>query len=201
MEENLVGYILESLDPETHRRVEAELRTNAQVRNRLDLLRRALEPLAADAADVPPPPDLWVRTLARIARDRCRPPGPPDGDVSGSPFRNLPRAPRPAWSEWLGSAGTLAWRRADVLVAALLLVVVGGLAVTWLGGAWRDEQVYACQNNLRMFHQALCSYSDQHDGEFPRVGSEPPRNVAGIFVPLLRDAGCLGGDVSVACPA
>jgi prepilin-type processing-associated H-X9-DG protein len=78
---------------------------------------------------------------------------------------------------------------------------VGGLGTSWVAGAWRDHQVLACKNNLRQFHQALLAYSDGHDGAFPRVEAQPPRNVAGIFVPILRDAGCLPPNVSLTCDA
>src|SRR5205807_9144956 len=55
--------------------------------------------------------------------------------------------------------------------------------------------------NLRQFHHALVSYSDSHDGAFPQVEAQPPRNVAGIFVPILRDSGCLPANVSLTCDA
>jgi prepilin-type processing-associated H-X9-DG protein len=81
-----------------------------------------------------------------------------------------------------------------VLFAAL------GLGATLLPGMWQRQQIYACQNNLRLFQQALADYSQRHNGQFPKVEAEPPRNVAGIFVPILRDSGVLHGNVSVTCP-
>src|SRR5262249_19482145 len=116
MDENLVGYLLQSLDPDTQAQVEDYLQTHPEARARLDRLRLALEPLAADGEDVEVPSGLWVRTLAHIAHVRCRKPKtlPFPGD-----YRGLPTAPRPAWSQWLGSGPS--WlRRADVIVAAVL---------------------------------------------------------------------------------
>ena len=58
-----------------------------------------------------------------------------------------------------------------------------------------------CQNNLRGFHQALATYSSNRNGFYPKVEEDPPRNVAGVFVPILQDAGTLRQDVNVSCPA
>jgi prepilin-type processing-associated H-X9-DG protein len=195
MDENLVGYLLQSLDPETQAQVEGYLHTHPEAQGRLERLRRTLEPLAADGEDVAVPPGLWVRTLAHIAQDRCR--KPKTLPFPGS-YRDLPAAPRPTWSQWLGSGAS--WlRRADVVVAAVLLLAVTGLGVTWLVGARGNQQMLACQNNLRQFYQSLRSYSDHHDNQFPLVEAHPPRNVAGIFVPILNDAGLLSSATSVSC--
>src|SRR5262245_57008104 len=110
MDENLVGYLLQSLDPQTQAQVEDYLHTHPEAQARLERLRRARDPRAADGEEIAAPPGLWVRTLAHIAHDRCRKPKtlPFSGD-----YRGLPKAPRPAWSQWLGSGGSW-WRRADV---------------------------------------------------------------------------------------
>jgi hypothetical protein len=53
MEENLVGYLLKSLDDATHQQVEASLEMSPELRSRLRLLERALAPLSADAGRRP----------------------------------------------------------------------------------------------------------------------------------------------------
>jgi prepilin-type processing-associated H-X9-DG protein len=196
MDENLVGYLLKSLDPEAQRQVEQYLRTTPDAQRRLDLLRRALQPLAADADTEEPPPGLWIRTLGHIAYDQCR---RRDAEpVNSQPAtRPLPRAP---WSSSETETRSW-WRRADVLVAAVVLFAALGLGVTFLPGMWQRQQIYACQNNLRRFGTALAAYSMHHDHAFPKVEAEPPHNVAGIFVPILRENGLLPGEVTVSCPA
>jgi hypothetical protein len=191
MDENLVGYLLQSLDADTQRQVEAHLRTHPESRRRLETLRRFLEPLEADRDGDDPPAGLALRTLAFIARDRCR--QAPQGRAG------LPPAPKVR-----GEYGPGAWswhRRADVLVAAGIVVAVVGLALAGLGRAWSSYQLYACQNNLRQFHAALTGYSDSHHGDFPRVQADPPHNLAGVFVPVLSDSGLLGAALNVDCPA
>jgi hypothetical protein len=196
MDDKLVGYLLKALDPEEEREVAAHLRDRPEARARLEVLRELLAPLSADAEPPEPPAGLVVATLARVA-EQARP-AARDG---GPPIRRLPAAPRPSPSQW--GAGRPRWfRRADVLVAAALLVLVGGLVPPWLLGRWHDYQVRSCQQNLSAYWQALMTYSDVHDGRFPQVkAQEGPLGYAGSFVPVLYDAGVLSPAVSVQCPA
>jgi len=91
--------------------------------------------------------------------------------------------------------------RADVLVAALLLVIVGTLGTPFLLKQWQMYHRQACMKNLMTFWSALASYSDQHEGAFPQVEPSGAKSVAGIFVPLLMDNGFLTANANVLCPA
>lgn len=183
MDENLVGYLLNSLDPETHRQVEEYLDASAPARRRLEHLRRALEPLAADGEPARPPSGLWVRTLAHIAEDRCR---------------RLPAAPRP--TTVTAGASRAWWRRADLLVAASVLVLLGGIGMAWVIEQRHNQQVAACANNLKDYHQALVNYSHANNDNFPQVEAQGPRSVAGVFVPVLNDAKLLKNVANMTCP-
>jgi len=183
MDENLVGYLLKSLDADEQRAVERYLQEHPEAEKRLAEMRRGLDLLARDAGDDEPPTKLWVRTLAHVAEHKCR---------------ALPAAP-PALARTATSGRSGWWRRADVLVAAALLVVVSALAVSWLARFRVDSQVVTCQNNLRQFHHALMSYADRHNGEFPRVGARPPKNFAGSFVPALNEEHTMPPGLSVNC--
>ena len=185
MDENLVGYVLKCLDAEEQREVERWVRTQPEAAHRLELVRRALLPLSADRAELPSPPGLWVRTLARVAEYRCR------------TLPLFPKAPpvRPSTSPRVW------WRRADVLVAACLLIVLLPLVLPGLSYLRYQRNIVACQNNLRVFALGLMSYADRHQGALPKVEDVPPRNYAGIFVPVLRQEGLLSPEVSVRCPA
>ena len=100
MDGNLIGYLLNSLDPQERSRTEAYLRDNADARRKLASLKAALAPLGA-ARDLPdPPPRLVERTLARA--------------FGASPV-TLSRE----------SADTPSrWRRIDALVACCILVLM-----------------------------------------------------------------------------
>jgi hypothetical protein len=185
MDENLVGYLLKVLDPETQREVETYVRAQPEAAKKLELLRQALQPLAADLEAPVPPPGLRLRTLARIAEYRCR-------DLPCVPQAPPIRSHSPVRS-W--------WRRADVLVAATLLLVLLPLIPPGLSRLRQQRDILDCQNNLRSIYASLVGYSTHHNGALPQVEEKPPRNVAGIVVPILREAGLLSRDVSVGCPA
>lgn len=185
MEENLVGYLLKALDADTQRQVETSLQESPELRSRLELLQRALAPLSADRQTPEPRPGLVLSTLARVAEYQCR---------------KLPAAPPPPRSQSLPV--TRQWlRRADALVAAMLLIVLGGVGSSFVLHLWRDYYRTACQDNLRRIGSGLQNYCEIHDGNFPLVEENGPHGVAGIFVPVLCDSGMLGSDVSVACPS
>jgi hypothetical protein len=185
MDENLVGYLLKALDGREEAAVEAHLRADPEARARLDALERALAQLAADAEAPEPPPGLALGALARVAELRCR---------------ELPPAPPPSRHQLL--PGGRRWgRRADLAVAAVLLVLVGGLSLPGLVHQWRAYERRLCAENLRKFWVGLEAYGAQREGQFPNVEEHGPRSVAGIFVPVLRDAGVLPEGVSATCPA
>jgi hypothetical protein len=185
MDENLVGYLLQSLDSETQQQVEASLRGSPELRARLELLERAVAPLAGDADTPEPPPGLVLSTLARIAEHHCR---------------KLPDAPPPPRSQ-VETAARRWPRRPDVLVAALLLIVLGGLSASALIRVWRDHGRVECRNNLQMVWAGLQRYCDANDGNFPQVEEKGAHGIAGIFVPMLAESGALSPDVNVTCPA
>jgi prepilin-type processing-associated H-X9-DG protein len=181
--ENLLGYLLDALDEKGRREIEAYLANSDRAQQRLELLRRALEPLAADQEAPVPSPDLYYRTLARVAEYAC--------------LRDLPHAPvlsrvqvhyRPRW------------RRAEVLVAASIFLVALGAAVTAAQHLYNSSALVECKNNLRVFYTALRAYHEDHK-HFPDVTTEAPHNAAGMVVPILVNAGVLNStDVSVRCP-
>ena len=182
MDENLVGYLLNSLDPDAQRQVDEYLRAQPDEAAKVERLRQSLAPLAA----VPdPPPSLVPDTLARIAEYQCQP---------------LPPAPKPLPTERQPGDWRL-FRRVDVLVAAAVLLLVTGLTVVWTARVRHEERKAVCADNLRQWWLALEHYSQENKNTFPRVEADGPRGVAGIFVPYLNDAHLVNEKMSVACPA
>jgi hypothetical protein len=186
MDENLVGYLLDALDPDTREQVAARLASSPQARARLELLKRALEPLAADAEPPAPRPGLALSAVARVAEHRCRP---------------LPDAPLPLPSQRVTPSSWRMPRRADLLVAAALLIVLAGLALPVLHRLRQTSARTACANNLKELWVSLQAYGDAHDRYLPLVEERGARSVAGIFVPILQEARVLGPDARLVCPA
>ncbi len=185
MEENLLGYLLKALDPAAQREVEEQLRADRALRQRLELLRQALAPLAEDKDEFEPPPGLRHTTLARVAEYRCRDlpyvPAPPPSRAT------IPLRP---WLRW-----------PDALVAAAILLIILSLVPLVRYRLLHQHNLIACQNNLRQFHQGFITYAAHNHGQLPMVREQPPRHVAGMFVLMLTEQRSLGHEVSVACPS
>jgi prepilin-type processing-associated H-X9-DG protein len=184
---DLIGYLLNALDPTDRHEVETALARDPQARRRLEELRQGLAPLEADRDAIDPPPDLVVRTIARVAEHCCL---------------GLPRAPAP--SRRGASLTRPFFRRADVLVAASVLVILTGLGLGWVIKVRSRNDVLVCQDNMTRIYQGLKGYSDLNRGRFPdiaRASGQPARNVAGMVVPILASSGQLPDNASCACPA
>jgi prepilin-type processing-associated H-X9-DG protein len=190
MDLDLVGYLLGLLDPDEHRRTEVALRDDPAACRRLDRLRATFAPLESIRGDGPVPVGLAERTLAHVAAHTDGPPMPdrptPARRVSAPDDRPVFQPSR--------------WRRADALVTTAILVVISGLGVSGVARIHEKRDIILCQNNLRLYHQALAGYSLEHQGRFPQVQDQPPLNLAGAFVPVLRDAGQLPPGYTPDCP-
>jgi hypothetical protein len=181
LDDNLIGYLLDGLDEETRAEVEAQLQSSPEARRRLNQLRLALEPLAADKDEVAPPAGLAVRTIARVAEYCCR---------------ELPHAPMPPPAAAVTRSW---WRRADVLIAASLLLTALGIGIPAVLHVRGTHAITQCQNNLRQYHTALQAYHDRH-GKFPDIAAHQPHDAAGLVVPILVSAGVWPENISVRCP-
>jgi hypothetical protein len=179
MDENLAGYLLKALDPETERQVEQYLHNHPHARPKLEQLRRALDRLAADRDDIEPPAGLRFATLTRIAEYRCR---------------TLPQAPAPTRSQ--RSGGRPSWRAVNAVVAACLFLMISGLAAHWVYQRSLAQDQLACQHNLQRWFVALTSYADHNGGALPKIEAQPPKNRAGLVTVMVPDTG-----FSVSCSA
>lgn len=196
MDENLIGYLLHALDCDEVRQVEAYLRDHPEAEARLNRFRQALALLEADRDGIEPPPGLAVRTVARVAEYRCRP---------------LPRAPEESIIRTFPQSRSW-WRRADVAVAAGILLCAALLTFPALNTIRMRHDRLACENNLRTIGDALRQYTDRTDAQrFPDVSHAydnlpgTARNnapAAGLFIPMLVHAGDLSPQqvVSLRCP-
>lgn len=178
----LVGYLMHALDPDEEARVEEALSQNPELRQRLDAFAGSVSNLLeADSEMPPPPPGLKYRTLARVAELRLE----EQRNHTPIPFTLRPSREVAVTRSW--------WRRADVLVAASLLVIVLPLLGSGVAYARYRYNIVMCQNNLRGFHDALTMYANINEGRYPRVEPVPPRDLAGVVMPLLQQNGLTSG--------
>lgn len=174
MNDNLIGYLLNALDPAEREAFEAEVRKQPKLKSEIESLARFLKPLEADREQLETPKGLFINTLAKIAEHRCP---------------SLPYAPtlplRPVH-------GNRSWfRKVDLLAAACLLVVVGGLAMPLLISMRQNYLIKHCENNLRVYGEALQTYGVSHDSKLPHVPINQKHNYSASFVPELHKSGLL----------
>ncbi|OWK38093.1 hypothetical protein [Fimbriiglobus ruber] len=204
MDDLLIGYALNALDPADRAAVAAHLAAHPDDAAKVDRARAALQPLEADRDGYAPPPNLAVDTIARAAHylvengllrpTRADAPAratEPTEDVRPYPSSLRPRplaeAVFPGWG----------WRAADVVVAGGIAFFSVGLVLSGVAKLRNENQIRACQNQLQEVHRALAGYADTHDGRLPEVGS-PEVPVAGAFAAELTRAGQY---TAAACPS
>jgi hypothetical protein len=211
VEEDLLGHLLKANDPATQRAVEERLAKDPAAAHDLARLRAALAPLAAASEDFDVPPELWVRTLSRVAEHivaeegavaavvpsrteemirraaaMADQPGQPAGPVV------VPPAPLPS------DGAPVPTRRRNIFAAAGLTAAVLALLFPAVVHIRARNQQLACQDTMREFHQAAVRYSDEHGGQFPQVTDGKQ---AASAAEALRLAGYLPADLRLTCPA
>ncbi|MCS7270922.1 MAG: hypothetical protein NZ703_07540 [Gemmataceae bacterium] len=136
-DEVLLDYLLQQLPEPQARLVEKRLQCDVRLAERLERLRRRLRPLEQwRRQEVMPPAGLAERTLARI-QAWCF-----------APLASLPRAPRAVPElQVLGGRFRLDW-----LVAAAILLLVGGLFLSAVGNLRARSEWLTCQNVLRQWY-------------------------------------------------
>ena len=199
-DEELIGYLLNLLEPAERGAVVSSLGNDPVAAGRLVVLQEMIAPLGADAADAAPPAGLAVRTVARMAsylvEHEPRPTTDPHAPTPSTlpAFRHAPTTDQP---EPRAIGGRF---RADLIVAACLAFVAVGLGLSVVSRMRQQSDAVACPNTLRQLHTGLTTYADTHDGRFPQVGSgQYP--TAGSFVPALIEAGQLPNGMHASCPA
>src|SRR5687767_12127740 len=67
MRDQLLGYLLDAIEPAEQEHVEQQLASNPELRNQLELLHRSLDPLRADIGEFQPPRGLATRTVQFVS--------------------------------------------------------------------------------------------------------------------------------------
>lgn len=169
MREHLVGYLLEALDEGEICELEAALSDPGQGatrRQELELLRRAIAPLAADRQRLPAPAGLAARTLAFVeaqARPATVPLHPLSAAADESPRRRV----------WL-----------DRLLLAASAVAACILVVPLVADAITDSRARRVERRLQTVASALQGYAEHHE-TYPMPPDGGPLSRAGLYAPTL----------------
>ncbi|MEO8495726.1 MAG: hypothetical protein ABI614_11690 [Planctomycetota bacterium] len=184
--EQLLGYLLDALDDDERIDVEQQLEAHPDWRDELESIALTLEPLADTYHEFEPPASLAERTCSLIAARWTVTP-------SNRGLRPAARAE---------VRGLNRWSIADVVVMAGICLVGTMLFFPAISQSRYAARLQACQNNLRELGFALIDYSEKAgQGRFPEVPIEGNRAVAGIYAPVLLDAGYLTDESRIICPS
>lgn len=153
---------------------------------------RVVARLALDRDPPVPPTGLAMRTVARLAEvlvaERAH--SADSVIVPSTVARTIAGSDSPVF---------LGRRRADLIVAGAIGLLVFGLSVTGVQKLRADASIRYCQNTLRDIHNSLTHYADVHQGRYPAIGGSAGPN-AGDFASELARSGHLPGDLLPVCP-
>ena len=213
MRQDLLGYLLGALDEAERAEVQAALEASPELAAECARLEQVIAPLAEDEAWIDPPGRLAERTVAFVesaAKTQPEPADPPEDFVRrqlalDALLVDEPAAlPTPAKSA-LSPASTTEvvrtrrWRLADVAVALTICVIAAMLFLPAIAHSQRQAAISQCQNKLFSLGRSLVSYSDRQ-GHFPFVPARGNLGVAGIYAPILKQAG-VEKDSDFVCPS
>ena len=176
---DLIGYVLGALEPHEQERIRETLRTDRELRTRLERIESSLAPLQGSRADIDPPPGLAERTLAAVEAARIRP-----LDVERT-TRDRSWGPRS-----FGQAGSV--RFIDVVLAISACLILITLAVPALLNTRERSRLVSCQWHLKGLGERLTSYAmTRSDRSYPPIYVSDDMAFAGGATVFLRDAGLL----------
>jgi len=197
MHEQLLGYLLGSLDPSEHEEVAQRLRRDPRLHEELERLEVLVARLKTMRHNRAAPPDLAQRVCDHVeAHDRQCGSRQRGSRQRGSRQCGSASAEKRAWS----APQTIRWTVTDALVAAGLLVVGAALLLPVIAKSRYLAQLAACQNNLRQLGTALHEYSELHGGQFPQVPAQGKLAVAGMYAPILKEHELIPESRIVLCP-
>lgn len=187
MREQLVGYVLDALDADERRDVEAALADpleGAGLRRDLEMVRSAVAPLAFDRDPPAVPAGLAGRTLAFVAAQSTA-----EGRPVIRPLSPSSETGRPRSRVWIDRA----LMAATALAACILVLPLVRQAVD-------DSRARRTERNLQLLSTALQGYAESH-GFYPTPPGEGPLSRAGLYAPtLVADERILATDGTLLVP-
>ena len=183
--EQLIGYLLGALDHEERVHLERRLAAEEGLTDRLQAVAEEIRPLQAVAGQHDPPSGLAARTTEFVFGGRSR---RADARRPLSPAAEVPGG-------WFGRISLADW-----VVSAALLVAASVLLLPAIRDSRFNSRLQVCQDNLRQLGVAMMQYSEHHGGYLPYIPREGQLATAGIYAPVLSEAGLLPRASTIVCP-
>ena len=208
-QEQLLGYLLDALDDSERGSFQRRLIREPDLRGELASVGERLRPLRTAVIEFEPPPGLAERTcrlVTVVSREwETFAPRVVSGDLLSGTSNRLSRLPHAAGRRTMSEAPTppgwiSRFRLVDLAASAAMLVVAAMLIFPAIGESRFNSRVAACQSRLQDLGVAMADYSDRHDGYFPRIPAKGKLATAGVYAPLLADAGLLKDSSQLSCP-
>lgn len=204
MRDDLVGHLLGAIEPPEAERIEAALAdpvSGPGLKRDLDILRRAVAPLALDRDPWSPPAGLASRTLRLAAVKSAAHAGRESAAGSGSSPAARPSAPRhghperhpapgPApkarsgWSDDRGGSGESGMNWLDKAILAATAIAACILLFPATSALVAQSRVTHTERNLGRVGQALQGYASSHR-TYPSPPDGGPLSRGGLYAPLL----------------
>jgi prepilin-type processing-associated H-X9-DG protein len=173
--QQLLGHLLDALDDDEQRWLDARLEYDEERRLELARWRRRLAPLEALRPDFEPPPWLAEWTCRLVAAFGSPPPPTVRPRVGMTPQPIAPsRMPQ------------IGWR--DVTAVGLVLLTALALLLPAINNSRFYARLTSCQDGLRQIGLALTEYSHRDGDPLPRLAAGGRLTGAGVYAAgLLRN--------------
>lgn len=184
MRDELVGYLLDALEPDERAAVEQKLAENPELQGELALLSRALEPLECGSEHYAPGPRLAERTCEFVVHQAM---------IVSLAGGEAPPVEVPV-------IRSRRWSLADLAVAVGIFIAGSAVLFPAINQSRYSARLTSCQDNLRRIGVGLAEYSGLHQGLLPEVPAEGNMGAAGIYAARLADSQLLSDPRTLICP-
>jgi hypothetical protein len=201
LREQLLGYLLDTLEPQERESVAQALKQHPDLQRDLQKMQICLQPLGFPERELEteidgPPPGLAARTCYMVAEtaDSLT-------NVFTTPIKPSADKLSPASvTELQNTSQRMSW--ADIVVAASVLLAASALLFPAIASSRHQAQINTCQNNLREVGTSLQQFANLSvNRTIPAVPLQGNRGVAGIYSVLLKQSGLLSSEHMLACPS
>lgn len=186
LEADLAGLAIKALEESEKSRAEEEIENNPVAKKMWTRLTRVVSVLHAERKPIRAPGGLARKTILH---------------VRSSITRTMPAAP-PLTREYDPGARRTWGLRTDLMAAAGLLIMFGGVIWPALHRQRQTQKDLECQYNLAQIWRGLTTFAGYNKNQYPKPELSGPRSFAGVYAPALMESGhVLPDTLHLDCPS